>query len=268
MSARSLIAWREVRRCPSMGRRRTTRSRCPSVARRMIAMIDLTDLADDRSAAGIDDLCARAALNGTAAVCVWPEHVARCVAQLHGTRIQIATVVNFPTGDEPLDVVVAQTSGALDEGADEIDVVIPYRSLLVHDTDHVVALLDAVRDATGDRAAQGDPRDGRALRPRHRPRSDAPGDRPRCRLRQDVDRQDARQRDRSRGAGDARRDPHRWPVVDPSGSSRREAFARSRTLVGHLSAADDVMGQGWATPSTFRFGASGLLDALLLEIGG
>ena len=70
------------------------------MARRMITLIDLTDLADDRSPDGIGALCARAALHGTAAVCVWPEHVARCEAELAGTRIRIATVVNFPTGDE------------------------------------------------------------------------------------------------------------------------------------------------------------------------
>ena len=46
--------------------------------------------------------------------------------------------------------MVRQTSIALDDGANEIDVVIPYRSLLAGDTDAVVALLDAVRDAAGD----------------------------------------------------------------------------------------------------------------------
>jgi deoxyribose-phosphate aldolase len=29
-----------------------------------------------------------------------------------------------------------------------------------------------------------------------------------------------------------------------------------------------VMGEGWATPATFRFGASGLLDALLAAVEG
>jgi len=230
-------------------------------------MIDLTDLADDRSAAGIDDLCARAALNGTAAVCVWPEHVARCVAQLEGTRIQIATVVNFPTGDEALDVVVAQTSGALDDGADEIDVVIPYRSLLVHDTDRVVALLDAVRDATGDQLLKviletGELSDLDTVRTATRLAIDHGADFvktstgktpvsatvPAVRAMLDVIRTVAG----GRAIG-----------IKPSGGIRTFADA-----LGYLSAADDVMGQGWATPSTFRFGASGLLDALLLEIGG
>ena len=115
------------------------------LAKRMISMIDLTDLADDHSPDGIDELCARAALHGTAAVCVWPEHVARCAAELAGTRVRIATVVNFPSGDEPLSDVVGQTARALDDGANEIDVVIPYRSLIAGDTATVGALLDAVR---------------------------------------------------------------------------------------------------------------------------
>ena len=46
--------------------------------------------------------------------------------------------------------------------------------------------------------------------------------------------------------------------IKPSGGIRTFEDA-----LGYLSIADDVMGPGWATPSTFRFGASGLLDALL-----
>ena len=67
-------------------------------------------------------------------MCVWPEHVARCAAELAGTRVRIATVVNFPSGDEPRSDVARQTTTALDDGANEIDVVIPYRSLIAGDT--------------------------------------------------------------------------------------------------------------------------------------
>ena len=35
----------------------------------------------------------------------------------------------------------------------------------------------------------------------------------------------------------------------------------------YLALADAIMGEGWARPETFRFGASGLLDALLVEGG-
>ncbi len=70
------------------------------LARRAIALLDLTDLTDDASPAGIDRLCDRAARNGTAAVCVWPDFVAQSVAALIGTPVRVATVVNFPSGDE------------------------------------------------------------------------------------------------------------------------------------------------------------------------
>ncbi len=51
--------------------------------------------------------------------------------------------------------------------------------------------------------------------------------------------------------------------LKPSGGIRTfdEAMA-------YVDLADSVMGAGWATPSTFRFGASGLLDALLAVVDG
>ena len=50
--------------------------------------------------------------------------------------------------------------------------------------------------------------------------------------------------------------------IKPSGGIRTFDDA-----AGYLRIADDVMGPGWATPSTFRFGASALLDALLEAMG-
>ncbi len=51
--------------------------------------------------------------------------------------------------------------------------------------------------------------------------------------------------------------------LKPSGGIRTfdEAMA-------YVDLADSVMGDGWATPATFRFGASGLLDALLAVVDG
>jgi deoxyribose-phosphate aldolase len=237
-----------------------------ALAKRMIGLIDLTDLADDRAPDGIDELCARAALHGTAAVCVWPEHVARCSRELAGTRIQIATVVNFPTGDEPIGAIATQTSKALDDGAHEIDVVMPYRALLAGDVERVVAVLDSTRDATGDALLKviletGELVDLETVRDAARlaiehgadfvktstgktPVSATP-DAVRVML----------------GVVAALRVAHPNVGIKPSGGIRTfdDAF-------GYLEIADEAMGSGWATPSTFRFGASGLLDALVREI--
>lgn len=235
-------------------------------ARRMIGMIDLTDLADDRSGANIDALCARAAVHGTAAVCIWPEHVARCAVELEGTRVRIATVVNFPSGDEPTDDVVRQVAESLEAGANEIDVVMPYRALLADDRQRVTSLLEAARDATGDDVLKVILETGELV----------VLDTIRTAARLAID----------HGADFVKTSTGKTPVSATPDAVRAmlevlrgESGARTvgikpsggiRTFddaLGYLATADDVMGAAWPTPSTFRFGASGLLDVLLDVIG-
>ena len=55
----------------------------------------------------------------------------------------------------------------------------------------------------------------------------------------------------------------RHPCHLPSGGIRTVDDAKA-----YLDLADEMMGARWATPSTFRFGASGLLDALVAVIEG
>src|SRR5262245_39356941 len=81
------------------------------VAKRAIALLDLTDLGDTTSADAADDLCARGRAAGVAAVSVWPAYVALCVDALAGSEVRVATVVNFPSGDEPHHAVSAQHVG-------------------------------------------------------------------------------------------------------------------------------------------------------------
>jgi deoxyribose-phosphate aldolase len=51
--------------------------------------------------------------------------------------------------------------------------------------------------------------------------------------------------------------------IKPSGGIRTFDDATA-----YVELADGVMGEGWSTPATFRFGASGLLDTLLAELDG
>ena len=105
-----------------------------SIAQRALGLVDLTDLNDDSDEAAIDSLCARAQTEHgpVAAICIWPRLITRAKKQLVGTNIPIATVVNFPGGEEPLEKVQADTIQAIEDGADEIDLVIPYRAMLAH----------------------------------------------------------------------------------------------------------------------------------------
>lgn len=57
------------------------------------------------------------------------------------------TVVNFPSGEDSIDDVVLSPR-PLADGADEIDLVLPYRRFLAGDTVHAAAMVDAVHAAS------------------------------------------------------------------------------------------------------------------------
>jgi deoxyribose-phosphate aldolase len=96
-----------------------------------LSLLDLTNLKDDCTEAQIDALCARAQTpyGNSAAICIWPRFVAQARNILGtGHAVRIATVVNLPSGDMEVADVAAEAREAIADGADEIDLVIPYRS--------------------------------------------------------------------------------------------------------------------------------------------
>lgn len=89
-------------------------------------LVDLTLLQDEAMQEQIEQLEARAHAIHAAAICVYPKHL-RWVGT---TSITKATVVNFPTGREPLDACFKATDLAMEWGASEIDYVFDYQSYL------------------------------------------------------------------------------------------------------------------------------------------
>ncbi|MBW3097797.1 deoxyribose-phosphate aldolase [Pseudohoeflea coraliihabitans] len=122
-----------------------------AVARMALACLDLTDLNDDSTEDAVRALCDRAmtAFGPTAAICIWPRFVAAARRHLGPLApVRIATVVNFPSGDLPVDTVVGETVGAIADGADEIDMVIPWRAVKAGDMAKLADLVSVVRAAT------------------------------------------------------------------------------------------------------------------------
>ncbi|MEM8541366.1 MAG: deoxyribose-phosphate aldolase [Pseudomonadota bacterium] len=126
-----------------------------TIAERSLGLIDLTNLDDDCSSADIDDLCARAQtpFGNTAAVCVWPRFVAQSVGLLEGTDIDVATVVNFPTGDGDIKQVMHEAKAVVADGATEVDLVMPYKALMAGEIDTVEQMISTIRAVTDNRAA-------------------------------------------------------------------------------------------------------------------
>lgn len=109
-------------------------------AARALACLDLTSLNLDDTPERIEALCSRAVSPAPgidihpAAVCIFPRFVAQAQALLNGTGIAVAAVANFPLGTAPVDDVIAEVERALADGADEIDVVFPFRAYLAGDS--------------------------------------------------------------------------------------------------------------------------------------
>src|SRR5438477_10325634 len=103
-----------------------------TIALRALPLLDLTSLNDDDSAETIERLAAKAVTQHghVAALCIHPRFVPLSKAKLAGTRVKTAAVANFPNGGDDLDHAVSETADAIALGADEIDVVLPYKAYL------------------------------------------------------------------------------------------------------------------------------------------
>ncbi len=112
-------------------------------ARTALACLDLTSLNDGDTPADIEALCRRATgpRGRTAAVCVRPRLAAQARALLP-PEVAVAAVANFPDGSSDVQRAVRDTAEIVAAGAQEVDVVLPYRDLAA-----APALLAAVRKA-------------------------------------------------------------------------------------------------------------------------
>lgn len=239
-----------------------------ALARRLIGLLDLTNLELSCGQADIKALCARAVgpHGPVAAVCIWPQHVGEVDRSLSDTPVRIATVMNFPSGDGELETVLDDMEEALDDGADEIDLVFPYRDFLAGDE---AAALEMVREARG--VLQGNQRLKVILETGALPDIAAVSRASGLAIAAGADFLKtstgkiavSATPEASRAMLEAIRDSGRPVGFKAAGGIRTLADA---TL--YLALAETVMGPGWATPETFRIGASSLHAALVAAIDG
>ncbi|MCC7291655.1 MAG: deoxyribose-phosphate aldolase [Phycisphaerales bacterium] len=117
-------------------------------AAQIAAAIDHTLLAAHATTAEIDKLCDEAREFAFCAVCINPVHVERARRRLEGSKVGIATVVGFPLGANRPDVKADETRRAVDDGADEIDMVVALGHLVGSDAAYVRRDIEAVSRAT------------------------------------------------------------------------------------------------------------------------
>lgn len=123
-----------------------------------LSMIDLTTLEGKDTPGKVRQLCYKAmhphdkleALPKVAAVCVYPTYVALAKKEVNGTGIQVASVATaFPSGQSSLETKLADTRFAVDQGADEIDMVISRGEFLAGNYNFVYDEITAIKEACG-----------------------------------------------------------------------------------------------------------------------
>ena len=116
------------------------------------SMIDHTLLKADATEDMIEKLCKEALEYNFAAVCVNPYYVKKAKKFLNGSNVKVATVIGFPLGANTKEVKAFETKKAIEDGADEIDMVINIGALKNKEYDVVKNDINAVVKAANGKA--------------------------------------------------------------------------------------------------------------------
>jgi deoxyribose-phosphate aldolase len=241
------------------------------LAKTVLGLLDLTSLNDSDSDDSIRALAqsAQTPAGGPAALCVYDRFLGTARAELDKiglTGVRLATVANFPAGGTDIDTVRAEAQAQPGKGADEVDVVFPWRALIGGDRETGVRLISAVRAALASSVTlkviieSGELAEPALIRR-------------------------ASEISIENGADFVKTSTGKVPVnatleaaeiilTTIRASGKPVGFKASggvRTVVDagqYLALADKIMGKGWVSPKTFRFGASGLLGDIKAVLSG
>src|SRR5919112_3391369 len=123
-----------------------------------VRMMDLTTLEGKDTPGKVRALAGKArrpdptdpSIPSVAALCVYPNMIPTAVDALQGSGVKVASVATyFPSGQAPLEVKLADVRGAVELGADEIDMVIDRGAFLAGDYGAVYDEIVAVKEACG-----------------------------------------------------------------------------------------------------------------------
>ncbi len=240
-----------------------------------VSMVDLTTLEGADTRGKVRALSAKArrpdptdaSCPATAAVCVYPDMVPHAVDALAGSGVHVASVATaFPSGRAARDVKLADTRHAVEAGADEIDMVIDRGAFLtgryldVHD--EIVAVKEACGPAhlkvileTGELQTYDNVRRASwlaMLAGAHFIKTSTGKVQPAATLPVTLVMLEA--------VRDFRLATGTQVGVKPAGGIRT-----TKDAVKHLVMVNEVAGPDWLDPDWFRFGASSLLDDLLMQ---
>ena len=118
--------------------------------KKILSMVDHTLLLQTSTWEEIRALCDDAIHYGTASVCIPPCFVQQAKEYV-GNQMKICTVIGFPNGNHTTATKVFETIDAVNNGADEIDMVINVGMLKAKNYDYVLNEIREIKDACGDK---------------------------------------------------------------------------------------------------------------------
>jgi deoxyribose-phosphate aldolase len=132
----------------------------------LASLIDHTLLKPDATREEVEQLCREAAQFCFASVCVNPNWVALCRELLRGSGVKVCTVIGFPLGAHLPDIKAYETRRAIEQGAEEVDMVLNIGALKSRDyalvEQDIHGVVTAAAQASG-RAGAGHTAEGRVL---------------------------------------------------------------------------------------------------------
>ncbi len=241
-----------------------------------IRMVDLTTLEGKDTPGKIRALAGKArrpdptdpSIPSVAALCVYPNMIATAKQALRGSDVKVAAVATyFPSGQSPLDVKLADVRTALELGADEIDMVIDRGAFLAGEYARVYDEIVAIKEACGGthlkiiletseletydnvrRASVLAMAAGADFIKTSTGKVQPASTLPVTLVMLEAIRDFYQQTGRAVG-------------MKPAGGIRT-----SREAISYLTVLYETLGPDWMTPDRFRFGASSLLNDILMQI--
>jgi deoxyribose-phosphate aldolase len=241
-----------------------------------IRMMDLTTLEGRDTPGKVRALCAKAihpqpgdpSIPSVAAICLYPALIAEAKDALRGSTVKVASVATgFPSGQTFRDIKVAEVKAAVAAGADEVDMVIDRGAFLSGDYATVFDEVVEIKDASGDAHLKviletGELGTFDAVRRASILAMAAGADF----IKTSTGKvQPAATLPVTLVMLEAIRDFHaqtgRVVGMKPAGGIRT-----AKEAISYLTTLYETLGPAWMTPDLFRFGASSLLNDVLMQI--
>lgn len=124
-------------------------------AKQTLGLIDLTTLNDDDTDETVLALCkkTKTEFGSVPAICIFRQFIPTAKKYLseHNPTVKIATVTNFPHGGDNLELALKETQEAINLGADEVDIVFPYKALIAGNQEIGATMIKQAKEICGNK---------------------------------------------------------------------------------------------------------------------